>query len=333
MLINNSMVPLIYDNGFDKSNIIGRHDTKIKQIIINQLKPNDVFIDTTWLKLEKDFEVFLNKIEGQSKRVICYSGPDWNNTYAPPNEENRYLPAWDELNKYDLLHVGNTRGTHFFSFWLDFVNSHLDNYEQFDPYDLQLPLKHFMCLNRKPHRPRVQLYNDLSKFEYLKYGHCSLGTRKHLPLDITNAEGDDAVSGDIEITNDINSLGHKDNWNSHFLNVVTETTVYTDVFITEKTFKPIIGRRPFIILGDKNIYTLLQDWGFDTFDDLFGTGYLDPDYEKRIGWILSIIGNLLKENNLESFLFSLKPRLEHNYQTLLKVAETNRNNLLHLLDK
>ena len=68
-------------------------------------------------------------------------------------------------------------------------------------------------------------FDAISKFEYLKYGHCSLGTRKHLPLDITNAEGDDAVSGDIEITNDINSLGHKDYWNSHFLIVVTEYLV------------------------------------------------------------------------------------------------------------
>ena len=45
------------------------------------------------------------------------------------------------------------------------------------------------------------------------------------------------------ITNDINSLGHQDNWNNHFLNVVSETTTYTDVFLTEKTLKTNSGKK------------------------------------------------------------------------------------------
>ena len=64
-----------------------------------------------------------------------------------------------------------------------------------------------------------------------------------LDADIVNVH-DNAVSGNVGITNDIHSFGHNANWNNHFLNIVSETTTYTDVFITEKTFKPIIGERP-----------------------------------------------------------------------------------------
>ena len=86
---------------------------------------------------------------------------------------------------------------------------------------------------------------------------------------------------------------------------------------------------------DKNIYRLLKDWGIDTFDDLFGTGYENPDYEKRIEWVVSVIENLvaLDENHLSKTLMELKPRLEHNYNTFLKIAKENREKLYHLLDK
>ena len=329
---------LIYDNGFEENTIIGHHDKQIKQILINQLKDNDSFMDSTWITVrDANFKEFIDKVKKDSNRIISYSGPDWNNLYGPPHERHTFSSEWGLLNECNVLHIGNTLGEYYFSFWVDFVYKNLNSYQNFDPYNLQTPLKHFMCLNRKPHRPRVELVNTLLNKGLHGYGHVSLGGDNviSLPLDIKNKEGDSSVAGEVGITNDINSLGHEDNWNSHFLNVVTETTVYTDVFITEKTLKPIIGKRPFVILGDKNIYRLLKDWGIDTFDDLFGTGYENPDYEKRIEWVVSVIENLvaLDENHLSKTLMELKPRLEHNYNTFLKIAKENREKLYHLLDK
>ena len=115
--------------------------------------------------------------------------------------------------------------------------------------------------------------------------------------------------------------------------MVTETTDFTNVFITEKTFKPILGRRPFIILGDNNVYSVLKEWGFDTFDDLFGNGYNTPSTEDRIIWITDVIRDLSKQKNLDKLLLSLKPRLENNYKNLLEIAKLNRKSLYNLLDK
>ena len=50
--------------------------------------------------------------------------------------------------------------------------------------------------------------------------------------------------------------------------VVTETTIHSDVLLSEKTFKPIIGLRPFLILGDQNLYKKLVEMGFDVFEDM-----------------------------------------------------------------
>jgi hypothetical protein len=337
---------LKYDKGFDSDcaknmdNIIGLHDKKVKQIILDQLQPNDTFINSTWIIPDQDLVNVVKQSQAESRKVFCYSGPDWDSSFTPPARADRrilqFREAHELIDQCDVSYIGNRLGKYYFSFWLDFVYTHKEKFLQFDPYDLKSPLKQYMCLNRKPHSHRVMLFQSLQNANLLEYGHVSIGGDfvVKLPLDITNEEGDHAVNSDVGgITNDITSLGHKDNWNSHFLNVVTETTDYTDVFITEKTFKPIFGRRPFIILGDKNTYSVLKEWGFDTFDDLFGTGYKRMYTEDRICWIMEVIESLKKENDLDKLLISLKPRLEKNYQNLLRVAEINRKKLHNILDK
>ena len=341
-IINKTMT-LWYTQGFttdaaEPDNIIGIHDLKIQRKILNQLHGNDCLIDTTWIKLTDELKKVLETCRKENKRIYCYSGPDWDNYYSPPNEHHLRIREFAEvhnaLKEYNVTYIGNRLGQHYFSFWVDFVYENLSGYTQFDPYNFNDEIKPFMCLNRKPHRHRVELTNLLEKRNLSTLGHVSIGgERVFLQTDIINPEGDKAVSGDIGITNDISTLGHPHNWNSHFLNVVTETTTYSDVFITEKTLKPILGKRPFIILGDYNLYKLLQDWGFDTFDDLFGTGYNTTNYEKRIDWIINVITDIVKENNFKDMLNDLKPRLEHNYENFIRIAKINRKNIDNLLDK
>jgi hypothetical protein len=59
-------------------------------------------------------------------------------------------------------------------------------------------------------------------------------------------------------------LGDINIWNQSFLNVVTET-VDNSFWLSEKTFKPIIGKRPFVILNEKSLAGL-KEVGFKTFD-------------------------------------------------------------------
>ena len=338
-------MPLIYDKGFsteaaEPSNIIGVHDRKIIDTIISQLQEDDIFINTTWIKLDSDLKHIIDVAKTESRKVYVYSGADWDNRYAPEGLPNRYGSVHNALSDCDVSYIGNTLGEYYFSFWIYFVYENLHKYTDFNTYDIKVPMKHYMCLNRKPHRHRIELINEIKDAKLLDYGYVSYGTDKirdliTLSKDIKNIEGDIAVGGDVGITNDINSLGHQDNWNNHFLNVVSETTTYTDVFLTEKTLKPIVGRRPFIILGDRNIYKLLQDLGFDTFEDMYGTGHSLGFTEQRINWIVSNLKDLINKGDahLPELFESLKPRLEHNFENFVRIAKINRKNIENLLDK
>ena len=321
---------MIYDKGFDAVHITGLHDKKIKEQILKKLSNNAAFINTTWIELDSDLKRI---IQSQPNLILCYSTVDWENRICR-QEPNNYIKE----NAKNLIYFGNYNNGYYFSFWMDFVFEHISSFEKFDCTNVNKDMQLFMCLNRKPHEHRIELVRKLYDKNLDKQGFISLG--KHpkpvpwdykglsvpitLQKDIENQEGNLAVAGNAGgITNDITGLGSSEYWNSHFLNIVTETTVHTDVFISEKTFKPIIGMRPFVILGDDAVYEKLHEWGFDTFDDIFGKGYLGKYHTDRIEWIVGIVEDL-KRANLNLLFKKLLPRLKENKRLFLKVAKQNR---------
>jgi hypothetical protein len=79
----------------------------------------------------------------------------------------------------------------------------------------------------------------------------------------------DADVGDYAIPNDVYTLGDIAAWQDAYLNIVTETTFDNkNFFISEKTWKPVIGLRPFFVYGQPKLREYLRAQGFDTFEDL-----------------------------------------------------------------
>lgn len=319
-----------YDKGFDSNTIIGQHDKKIKQQLLSKCGPGVSFINSTWIEKDNDLKALL---KSNPKKIVCYSGPDWENRKCRTK-------ANEAIDKHpNVIRFGNYDGDHYWSFWLDFIHDNWYKYQTADVMDMENNdiTKVYMCLNRKPHEHRIFLVKHLIARGLQDCGYLSLGKFENpwdyhgievpitLKSDVVNKEGDESVAGDAGgITNDITSLGLRSNWNSHFLNIVSETTIHTNVFVSEKVFKPIIGMRPFIVLGDDNVYKILHDWGIDTFDDLFGTGYKHQWHTDRIKWICNVVQNLKQRKDLKELLISLKPRLEHNVKMLQRAAVKNR---------
>ena len=100
------------------------------------------------------------------------------------------------------------------------------------------------------------------------------------------------------------------------LTVVTETHFDQSggLFITEKTFRPILVGHPFIILGQKGILQKLESWGFKT--DFLDTSY-DLIDDNRLRFIkfhevlLSWYNTSLEEKRL--LLQKWKNTIDHNF--------------------
>jgi hypothetical protein len=124
-------------------------------------------------------------------------------------------------------------------------------------------------------------------------------------------------------------LGNLNIWNQHFLNIVSESAyrIAPELLISEKTWKPIVGLRPFIINGSPRYYFLLQEMGFDCFSDIFPVNELSKNestVETTMKKSHQLICNVIKDlatKNLQELYTTLYPRLLKNREHFFNHGE------------
>lgn len=106
-----------------------------------------------------------------------------------------------------------------------------------------------------------------------------------------------------------------------FLHVVTETVYhYPSTLISEKTWKPISSKRPFVIVGPTKSLKNLQNLGFKTFGDFWDESYdTIADPVLRMTEIVKIIEKICNKtiNELQNICISMADILQYNSDLFL----------------
>jgi len=180
----------------------------------------------------------------------------------------------------------------------------------------------FLCPNnivggKRQHR--LDLFNELCKRNIVKNNLVSMPAV--CPYEGTRVK--DYIDCDIKLPLTIDDFDNHAN-NSHqitmwkqaaesLVHVVTETSYYGKKnHLTEKTFKPIVLRQPFILVSNQGSLAYLRKYGFKTFEGIWDESYDQLPDDKRI----SAIGNLLQELEYadKDYLNELcDPIVQHNY--------------------
>jgi hypothetical protein len=99
--------------------------------------------------------------------------------------------------------------------------------------------------------------------------------------------------------------------------LVTETVYYEEkLHLTEKIFKPIVSKRPFILVSSFGNLKYFRDYGFKTFDRWIDESYdSEPDPDKRLHMIVNELVKLcnLSKNELNDMYKEMQEVLEYNY--------------------
>lgn len=172
---------------------------------------------------------------------------------------------------------------------------------------------------------------------FLCYQRSNTGFRKNLydALKYHNAYGTATYAhwenNSTNVINDINTVGSLEVWNSHFLNIISETQYDWnnpyEIFLSEKTWKPIYGMRPFLHFTNVYANDFLKSQGFELFWEDFGCKYDNTaSWSFQIEQISQAVENL-KNENLNSLYKKLLPKIKHNRINLNKFIQRQKDKI------
>ena len=95
--------------------------------------------------------------------------------------------------------------------------------------------------------------------------------------------------------------------------IVMETYHDFMSYPTEKTYKPIIGKVPFVALGDYKYYEYLHSIGFKTFGNIIDESFA---YEKNLNERINKMVDTIQKINPNEFYKKSRNICEHNYKNL-----------------
>jgi hypothetical protein len=103
-----------------------------------------------------------------------------------------------------------------------------------------------------------------------------------------------------------------------FLHVITETCYWErKCHLTEKTFKPVILKQPFVLVGCAHNLEYFKSYGFRTFDQWWDESYDHiEDPVQRLQAVANIVEYIssLTLGQLTTMLHEMEPVLEHNFK-------------------
>ena len=204
--------------------------------------------------------------------------------------------------------------------------------ESFNRFD-----KVFICYNHltsKYRSYRLHLVSNLIEQDLVKFGSVSLfhaGWKKTIedpenPLDnrarvkiykqLRNVS--DPLIIDTETpSGSLSASVNFDSLTSALFHVVTETVYFQDkLHLTEKVFKPIVAKRPFLLAAAPGNLAYLKSYGFRTFDQWIDESYdAEPDHYIRIEKITAELNRLcaMDSQTLKNIHKEMQEVLDYNF--------------------
>lgn len=196
-------------------------------------------------------------------------------------------------------------------------------------------LKTFACLNKRIRPHRVWFYYYMFNSGLLNEGLVSMNEfDKHW----YNWEGKHFQDGELDECSSVLPLLVYDTPNNvlddniyinRFPEQVVKDTFFTVVseahcgdsdntmFLSEKTFKVIGCRHPFLIMGNKDSMSMMRKIGYKTFDGFIDEGFDTLPTHERLNYILDSIRKVTQIKDKIEWYKSMEEVIEFNYKVLI----------------
>jgi hypothetical protein len=222
---------------------------------------------------------------------------------ATPWESEDNIAQTELYPSLKIKHIKWTGGVSWF--WSHMYHKHKDKKNAFDHTQKKYD---FLYLNKNPRRNRVKMFEKLSNTGTLKKSLYTYWPDRKLPKEYELPWAQDYPPYGMD--QDI----YEKPYNDTACSIVSETNDnHTEIFMTEKIWKPIIAQHIFIVHGNYLYLQRLREMGFRTFNNYFEEVYdLDRDPDMRINTIADVCDRL-RDAPWQDIYLQTKALRQYNY--------------------
>lgn len=207
------------------------------------------------------------------------------------------------------------------SYFVHYTERHLDKHRYLN-YNYDLNFKYpFICLNNRAHEHRCALIDELARTNLIKTGvvtwHNFLEENQHYQFKHFDRKNKLLIDDDFNIKLDSYLIPKQ--FHESFLHVVAESTISVP-FLTEKTFIPMLYKKPFVLLALPKINESLKELGFVLYDEIIDYTYdRIENLQSRTEEFVKNIQKISQQKNLSDLYKKIQPKLEFNYNRIFEI--------------
>jgi hypothetical protein len=197
-------------------------------------------------------------------------------------------------------------------------------------------LKSFACLNKRIRPQRVWFYNYLYHSGLLNDGLVSMNDfpkhwyqweGKHMEEELLNE-----ITKGLPLlvyekpNNELDDSFYINRFNDDicldtFVTVISEAHCGDSdqtMFLSEKTFKVLACRHPYMIMGNKDSLNMMRKIGYKTFDGFIDEGYDTLPTHERLQYLIESIRKVVNIKDKIKWFKSMEDTIEYNYSALIE---------------
>lgn len=277
-------------------------------------------------------EIFVGKADAFIERINHFASYFGKSVFYNSNVILKDMFEYDKypsISKVEMYPYGLLNRTK----WLESIDQGIKKYRKTQV------TKHFICMNGAAKFYRAKLYNDLighglegiSHISWMnRYGPLPEKVNERLPnVDINliktlDVDDLDAVGG----TQDVLTKFYSDAAIDLFVESVSENN--SVIFPTEKTWKPVMVKKPFLGFSSKGYYEWMKSEDFVLYEELFDYGFdaIEDNEERYKSYFDNIIRiSSMDISDLNDLISKLEDKLTHN-----RIVAKSKNYIPHDLE-
>lgn len=301
-----------------------------KKVILNTLYYSQLD-EPTLEKITKDV------IEKRPARIVLFCETEWDSRELTIelaellNSYNVHLVVTfcsypDSYYQHKTKYFKSIELQHWPTYWVNWTlmcSSQLDFNQSYEHFKYP-----YICLNNKNHAHRCAIVDELARNNLLDKGIVTWHRFPNTAMSSAHIYKFKYFNDELRLLGDefvtkLDSFLIPPEYHQSFLHVIGEATTSVTC-ISEKTWLPILYKKPWVIMSNQYFHQKLVDLGFQLYDEIIDYSFdNDPDMQSRAYSISENVKRICQQNPNDLYKL-IKSKADYNYENFMRILHDKK---------